>query len=543
MVPKPLRIVFLALALMLCAPLVNEPPGIARAHPLGELTVNHFSELNFERERVTVRYVIDFAEIPSLEQILLMGAQDAQDLDDADLDAYLNEHAPAWLAGLDLKIDGDPVDLSADSQRAEFSDGNWGFTLLRVEIEASAELPRAIEHETSGRYVVRNFPGRLGWHEVVMPLSDDVMVIETTALRESVSDDLRDYPDIAEQEPLQIYDVEFRLAPGSETDGESAPGAAFEAGDGAIGGLQRLVRSAERLVDLESGSRLAIMLTMIGAFTWGALHALSPGHGKAVVGAYLIGSRGTPRHAIFLGLTVTATHTAGIFALGFVALGLSHIILPETIFPYLSLASGILVIAIGLGIGYRRYRAYRDTGVADDHGHHHHHHHGHDHDHDHRYHHHHHDHGHVHHHDDHGHDHEHHHHEHDHGRDHHHHHHGHGHSHLPPGADGSAVTWRSLLALGVSGGMVPCPSALVLLLGAIALGRLEFGIVLVVLFSIGLAAVLTLIGLLMVYLRSIFERYSFETRAPGVLPVLSSLAIAFAGVIIVLGAVGQTGLL
>jgi nickel/cobalt transporter (NicO) family protein len=91
--------------------------------------------------------------------------------------------------------------------------------------------------------------------------------------------------------------------------------------------------------------------------------------------------------------------------------------------------------------------------------------------------------------------------------------------------------------------MVPCPSALVLLLGAIALGRLEFGILLVLLFSLGLAAVLTGIGLMMVYLRSVFERFSFETRAPGLLPVLSSLAIAFAGVIIVIGALGQTGLL
>ena len=105
------------------------------------------------------------------------------------------------------------------------------------------------------------------------------------------------------------------------------------------------------------------------------------------------------------------------------------------------------------------------------------------------------------------------------------------------------MTWRSLLALGVSGGMVPCPSALVLLLGAIALGRLEFGLLLVLLFSLGLALVLTMIGLLIVYVRSLFERFSFETRAPGLLPVVSSLAIALAGVLIVVGAIGQTGII
>lgn len=503
--------------------LVPGSPGTASAHPLGEMTINHYSDVRFSSDEVRVRYVVDFAELSALEQILEIDGASESGVEDADPDSYLEDVVPEWLENLELTVGETPVPLQEVSSQAEFMPGNWGFDLLRVEIDAIGELPETIEHEIEGRYVVRNFPGRLGWHEVVMPPGDSVTVIETEAIRETVSDELREYPDITEEEPLQIYDVEFRIAPGEETDAEASPGALVEIGDGGPGGLQRLTGAAEGLVDLESGSRLAIGLTMLGAFVWGAFHALSPGHGKAVVGAYLIGSRGTPKHAAFLGLTVTATHTAGIFALGFVALGLSHVILPETVFPYLSLVSGILVILIGLSIGYRRYRAYRETGVADDHGHH-------DQHHDHA-----HDHGHHHHHEQ----------QHDHHHHHHHEHdgHHHGHSHLPPGADGGDVTWRSLLALGVSGGMVPCPSALVLLLGAIALGRLEFGIVLVVLFSLGLALVLTVIGLLMVYLRSVFERYSFETRAPGLFPVVSSLAIAFAGVIIVIGAAGETGLL
>ena len=500
------------------------------AHPLGEMTINHYSELRFSEDRVHVRYVVDFAELAALEQILEMDGASERSVEDADLDGYLERVVPEWLDGLDLTIEGESVTLEEVGSLAEFEDGNWGFDLLRVEIDAVGELPDTIEAETSGRYVVRNFPGRLGWHEVVIAPGDGVTISDTDALRETVSDELREYPDATEEEPLQLYDIDFVLEPGDEDDETGSPGAIVDIdGDGA-GVLDSLNNFAERLVDLESGSRAAMIVTMIGAFIWGAFHALSPGHGKAVVGAYLIGSRGTPKHAAFLGLTVTATHTAGIFALGFVALGLSHILLPETVFPYLSLLSGVLVILIGLGIGYRRYQAYRSTGIADDHGHHHHNDHSHDHHHHHP-----HDHNHDHHHD-HANDHHHHHHDHE------HHDHNHGHSHLPPGADGSEVTWRSLLALGVSGGMVPCPSALVLLLGAIALGRLEFGIVLVLLFSLGLAAVLTTIGLLMVYLRSVFERYSFETRAPGLLPVFSSLAIAFAGVIIVLGAIGQTGL-
>ena len=156
-----------------------------------------------------------------------------------------------------------------------------------------------------------------------------------------------------------------------------------------------------------------------------------------------------PKHAAFLGLTVTVTHTAGVFALGLITLYLSHYILPETLYPWLSVVSGALVVAIGFSMAWRRWR-----GGGHDHAHDHSH--AHDHDHEHT-------------------------HDHDHDHDHEnvqahgtltHTHDGHTHSHAIPGADGSPVTWRSLLALGVSGGLIPCPSALVLLLAAISLGRL-----------------------------------------------------------------------
>ena len=196
-----------------------------------------------------------------------------------------------------------------------------------------------------------------------------------------------------------------------------------------------------------------ILLALLLAMAWGALHALSPGHGKSIVAAYLIGSRGTARHAAFLGATVTVTHTAGVFALGLVTLFLSHYIVPETLYPWLGLISGLIVVAMGASILARRLvpRGRRDGGA------HHHHHQDHDHDH-------------SHHHD----------HDHDHGPA--------GHSHLPPGADGGRITTRSMLALGVSGGILPCPSALVVMLGAIALHRAAFGLALVVAFSLGLAA-------------------------------------------------------
>lgn len=142
--------------------------------------------------------------------------------------------------------------------------------------------------------------------------------------------------------------------------------------------------------------------------------------------------------------------------------------------------------------------------------------------------------------------HDHHHHEHGHSHDHHHHHeHGHSHaehSHLPPGTDGSPVTWRSLLALGISGGLVPCPSALVVLLSAVALGRVGFGLLLVFAFSLGLAGVLTGLGLLLVSAKRLFERVPTQMRLVRILPALSALFVALLGLGITTQALVEIGL-
>ena len=264
-----------------------------------------------------------------------------------------------------------------------------------------------------------------------------------------------------------------------------------------------------------------ILISLLAALSWGAVHAFTPGHGKTVVAAYLIGDRGTARHAAFLGLTVTLTHTVGVFALGGVAIYLSRYILPEALLPWMGSVSGLLVVAMGLWLLFDRSRGLFGSRKAQNAKH--------EYDaHPHSYH----DHSHELVHAAHSHPH----------AEHFHSHGGHTHSHLPPGADGSKVGIRSLLAIGVSGGLVPCPAALVLLLGAISLGRLGFGMVLVVVFSVGLAVVLTGIGLLMVYARRLFERYTFEARMPRLLPVVSAAAISCVGLVILLGAMGQIGL-
>jgi ABC-type nickel/cobalt efflux system permease component RcnA len=246
------------------------------------------------------------------------------------------------------------------------------------------------------------------------------------------------------------------------------------------------------LVGEDDLSLLVVLAALGAALFWGAAHALSPGHGKTVVTAYLVGQRGTPAHAALLGLIVTATHTIGVFALGVVTLLLSQFIVPDDLYPWLNLASGLLVVGIGAWVLTERMRARHGhgNGHGHDHGHGHSHGHGHDHGHGHS------------------------------------HGHGHGHSHLPPPNSGM----RGLVAVGVSGGLLPCPSALVVLLAAISLHRVGFGLALVFAFSLGLALTITAIGLIAVLAKRAFARVSFEGRLMSFLPALSALVIFVAGV-------------
>jgi ABC-type nickel/cobalt efflux system permease component RcnA len=246
------------------------------------------------------------------------------------------------------------------------------------------------------------------------------------------------------------------------------------------------------------------------AMMWGAAHALSPGHGKTLVSAYLVGSRGTPKHAAFLGLTVTITHTTGVLALGLVTLFASRFVVPQDLLPWLGAGSGALVVLIGLSTLWqrlpRRHRHYDHTHDSHDH-----------------------------------------HHEgshqrgiitHTHG--------GASHSHLPPGNEGSPLAWRGLLALGVSGGLVPCPSALVVLLGAVALGRAGFGLALVVAFSVGLAATLTLLGIASLYASHFIRRRMPAAGRIGTsfryAPAAGSVVLTLAGFAIIARALGELGM-
>lgn len=246
---------------------------------------------------------------------------------------------------------------------------------------------------------------------------------------------------------------------------------------------------------------LSFLLIALGtAALLGALHALTPGHGKTVVAAYLVGSRGTTLHAISLGSIVTLTHTGSVFLLGLVTLLASQYILPSQLFPILEITSGLLIVGLGAHLLYRRWREWR----AGSSGHHHHH------DHDHDHHHHHHD----------------------------HHHHDHDHHHDLP----DKLTWRSLIALGVSGGLVPCPDAIAILLVAVVINRIALGLSMIVAFSLGLALVLIVIGLAMVHSRRLFEKMDSFGRLAPLMPLVSAVVVLLLGLGLTAGALRGTSL-
>lgn len=528
--PRVAPCLVLAVALLI---LVVLPPKQAQAHPLGNFTINHYSELEFTEEEARVDYVLDLAEIPTVQEKSRLDTDGDGELSEEEAEAYLDAELPDLVEGLHLEVGDEALPLEVLERSAAYRPGQGGLPTLRIEARLVAELPEDWEEEGAGYYTDRNYEERVGWREIVVRGGPGISVEDSTASAATgVSDELRSYPQDMLSSPLDQREAEFTLVPG---DGAPDDGAAADAADDTASKASEDVTTSPNggavtdrvasLVSVDSLSPTVIGISLLGALFWGSAHALTPGHGKAVVAAYLVGARGTVRHAGLLGLTVTLTHTLGVFALGAVTLYLSRYILPEVLYPWLSVVSGLLVVAIGLALLYRRLPITSGTGGKEaqharaDHVHTHgDHEHSHAHDHS----------EHEHTHSD---------HEHSHGS-----HDGHAHSHLPPGADGSEVSVRSLLALGITGGLVPCPAALVLLLSAISLGRLEFGMVLVVAFSVGLAIVLTAIGILMIYARRLFERFSLEVRVPRFLPVASALAISLAGVLIVVGALGQAGL-
>jgi nickel/cobalt exporter len=409
-------------------------PASSSAHPLGNFTVNRFASVELSGHDVFVHYVLDLAEIPTVQ----LG------------DRVRASRFPAAVsAGLDLELGGRRARFTALDHTVVERPGAAGLPTLRFEA-----VYRVVDPGRADRLLFRdtNFADRVGWKEVVVRARDGARLVSSDVPSESTSRELLAYPQDLLRSPLDVTAASATFAPGNAPGvppvftGAAAPGHPS-------GSFESLIQHGEVSVGV-------VLISLLIASFWGAAHALSPGHGKAMVAAYLVGSRGSPRHALLLGLTVTVTHTAGVFALGFVTLGLSEVIVPEELYPWLNLISALLVVGVGVSVLRARLRRR--------HTHHHHH-------------------------------------------------------------DHQERSLRDLLAVGISGGLLPCPTALVVLLAAISLHRVGYGLVLILAFSLGLAGAMTAVGLAAVSARRFLRTRSFEGRLVRALPAVSAALILALG--------------
>jgi nickel/cobalt transporter (NicO) family protein len=501
----------------------------ALAHPLGNFTTNTYAGVVVKPDRVAVAHVLDLAEIPALQEIQRAGL----DVDRPEGAAgYSEERCTEIAAGLDLQVDGDVAQLTVAGSRLSFPPGQAGLDTLRLECDLTTDAMQ-VTRGTSITLRDEVLPNRLGWREITAT-GDGIAVAESDVPSRSVSGRLSDYPEELLQSPLDVRAA--TMVAGGSGPRLAIPGApdpVTETAGRAIDALTGLVSAQELTV----GFALLALLTATGL---GALHALAPGHGKTVMAAFLIGRSGAGRQALGLGATVAITHTAGVLVLGGL-LSASQLVAPERVFGWLGVASGLLFAGVGV---LMLRTALRNRGGH----HHHHHHHGHGHDprgqggddgHETRL-------AHV-------------------GSrgtatevhgasqrpagrplgelgetqvnaapqrhagdgDHHH--------HLPEPGSG----WRGLVAPGLAGGLVPSPSALVVLLGGLALGRAWFGVSLVIAYGIGMAGTLVALGYLLVRARDRIGARVAAASSPDsrIVRITRQLPVVMATLIIVGGLV------
>lgn len=491
--------------------------GSAAAHPLGNFSINQFARISIEKSQVKLHSVLDLAEIPTFQQSQSIDINKDGTLSPDELDAYAESITPAYVSNLALKVNGQTVALRPNYKEIKLKSGAGNLQTLLIKWDLLGDLSGVKSADANSvEFLNNNYEGRIGWNEIVVESVGDINIYDSTAYGSGLTNELEAYPSGVLSEMLDERQAKFSFT--------SAPLAAgvqpLKNRDGHIAAPVEKDRFAE-LIAVPEITPSIILFGLLIAFGFGALHALSPGHGKTVVGAYLVGSRGTVKHAVFLGMTVTITHTISVFALGVIALFASEYIFPEKLMPFLSFVSGLLVFFIGISLFKNRLFAAFGWTANNQYAHAHHPH-SHDHDHDHEHH-------------SHSHDGHHHHHEHEHSGHHHHHdglthtHGGSTHTHLPP----EEISWRSLLGLGISGGLLPCPSALVLMLSAISLNRIGYGLVLTLVFSFGLAATLTGVGLAFLFVGKFFDSPKLSgNRIIKALPVFSAFVISCVGAVI-----------
>ena len=482
--------------------------GSLLAHPMGNFSVNHYSRFELTPGKSKLLYVLDFAELPTFDLLKEWGIP-LRDATAVQIRQRAEAEAPRWVAALSVKQSGARVAARMQRVSVTVNDGAGGMAVLQVRMEAEVPVsPGPVEYEDL------NFAGRPGWKEIVIAGSAAATLTRATPPSGDRSRALTSYPSEMEKNAPQDTRASFDWTIGRATPASLPATPAPSRADAAPARNNtpgNLVRGdyLSRLLSRQDIGWGMILIGLAAAFGLGAMHALSPGHGKTIVAAYLVGTRGTARHALFLGGMVTFTHTISVFALGLAMLFLQQYIQAERIIPLLGAVSGASILLIGGWLLYQRAKALALDGFpvrSHHHDGHHSHEHGHSHDHNHGF-------VHAHSHD------------------------GVEHSHVLPKGD---LSLASLIALGVSGGLVPCPSALVLMLSAIGMGRAAFGLGLLVAFSAGLALVLTAIGVAVIFAKDRLPRGLPLRSAPAarLVPVFSAVAVMVLGGLMTLSSLG-----
>lgn len=469
-----------AVALASSVAIIVASAGGAAAHPLGNFTTNVYSGLRVLPGEIRVDYVVDLAEIPAFQAIQDMDADGDGQADPPELEAWAADRALEWRAGLTLEVDGASLELQILDTRAELLPGQGGLNLLRFEADLAAAAPA----EGELTYREGNFDGQIGWREITAVGQDGAALSRSSVPTDTISNTLRSYPADMLSSPLDVRTATASFAPGVSAPSTDTPTVAGVSGrPGVEGGPFAGLLANQGLLLMFVGIAVAAAL--------GAWHAVLPGHGKTLMAAYMVGSGARVRHAVSVGAAVSVMHTASVLALGVLVLSLERTFRPETLYPWLGLVSGLVALALGVYLLIARLSSWSGARTLDETA-----------------------------------------------GDHenappHEQEHAHGHA---PGqhsheltTDAAPLSRRGLIALALAGGILPAPSALVVMLGAVNANRTAYGLALVLAFSIGLAVALIVIGMGALRAREFMVR-RLSTTMGRLVPVLSAAAIVGVGV-------------
>jgi len=507
------RVLFYAVGLLstlLC-------PGQIFAHPMGNFSINHYAAIRIKEGYVEVQYLIDMAEIPTFQEMQRTGIVPKQA--DPSVASYIAGQSEILKRGIFLEMNRQPVELQTVSQEVIFPAGAGGLPTIKMGFLYRgwfANLPSG--EPVDLRYRDENFRDHAGWKEIIVATAPSIDLVSANVPFTDRSQQLTDYPTDLLNSPPQQLEAQITVVSASAgakivSSPPATPVAVQARGTNEKGiqsakhKLQKVERSSigtattvhvppraestssdslklqankqetprNTFTELMNTKQLSLWIVLLAAavaFGLGGAHALEPGHGKTLVAAYLVGSRGTVAHAVLLGAIVTVSHTAAVFLLGGVTLYAQKYIVPEQLYPWFGVISGLTIALTGIYLLLQRYltaqmgdgrlhsqspgglwhRHFDDPAlpegnpdvaardfVSD--------------------------------------------------------------SLTSQGGDmpgNTSVSYRQLFALGVTGGIVPCPAALVVLLSAVALHRVGFGLFLIVAFSFGLATVLIMTGMFVV---------------------------------------------